>query len=1212
MEHITHFNDDLNGNKHAEYTNFEFVWVKLRFTKQQRTQTQITCCWWPAQISLPFDQETTADHKKITVQLCTARALLETQRKRYVFQFKRERIIPFKHLFSQKNLKIFKYVVQHHLDPLLLTHYNLHWLLLAKRDRKKLQLDQETHTNTQYNSKVNNMALKKRQRVFYRQYKSVVRMAYDAHLKRNAKSTEMLHFNHCIHWMGDETVRYKKAQIVLVKGGVREIVDSTQYKQDMMAIAGQLWWPGVVLNKAYPLCTEDEDDDTVLVHLVKLNIQCTYVRVNVIPITRQWFSDYDHCAPMDDIVKLAEQMLLTARCGYELHAMFEKTITKIRHCSFDDEERCYHRKEWERAYEKCKSYAKKHNKAKKKKRKRKDTNHKKIVMNLKKEIYGKTLTSGAMRDVIIHKKTNRTLWNFCTNKISFKWCIHNAFHPLQLSFYVQEPPEATDQRKQVKQYQQAMVRLSKIQTLKQTFAKNLTHRLFIRQNTEICSDVLYFNMVPLMVISTNCSAIRLHDTLAHQYHALSAHHHPRILSRSSLLPCGTATKAHLARALHRKGWFVIWYLRWIRLLQYHMQCRCYDLCIQIIALLLPVALREFNIFVHETEFIIKCTLFILNHMDDEYRRKKRLNAESDIVYDNHHVHAIHNLLDSFHEDKRRGWKLSCCVGRYRFERINERLDIQKIAWFVKQTHFQSTQTKEVLRDKSNKNNCDVQFLSVLSALLHHKHCGANGNEQNTVLEALNSRSIVSTRSRRKKRKRKARPWDDSQIQRFKKQKLMSVLEDDYAADAEDETDDEVPPVVEEEKKELTFDTKRWEVMMDELDKCFGLNPMNDCYLFVMFQLLSRYKPIVLQNERVMKVYGHMKRFIELQSDHPNGYRYMITFLFKYWDLVPQTTEMLLQQILDYLIQLIHLDPLSRCIDASFCEMNGFDVIKQNVYFGMQFVYIKLMSVMNVIETGEMSLEVSKWKRLRKVSKEIQRVLSVNQEELEGDVKHVLHGILSMISDKNMYWRFMYFNAALWTNDNDLWLLKRQCCVILYGDAHPFIKEENNGRCITDLCVDHLHKHEEKESEMDLMHYGKVCVFEPAICCTSYSLQYSMYCNVLKPLKILQNMQELEGMYYDRTTPWNDKHKHQLFKYKRNILQPFNHQMRTLCFMLYRSVLMGSYSQNVAKNKAQLIDSCWTLMKKLNTMDEFVSKKHLIKNDKFVKRNKHVLRTLQIK
>eukprot|EP01084_Bolivina_argentea_P201254 344039_1 len=58
MEHITHFNDDLNGNKHAEYTNFEFVWVKLRFTKQQRTQTQITCCWWPAQISLPFDQET--------------------------------------------------------------------------------------------------------------------------------------------------------------------------------------------------------------------------------------------------------------------------------------------------------------------------------------------------------------------------------------------------------------------------------------------------------------------------------------------------------------------------------------------------------------------------------------------------------------------------------------------------------------------------------------------------------------------------------------------------------------------------------------------------------------------------------------------------------------------------------------------------------------------------------------------------------------------------------------------------------------------------------------------------------------------------------------------------------------------------------------------------------------------------------------------------
>eukprot|EP01084_Bolivina_argentea_P066369 120971_1 len=134
IQNIMQLNDKLNGNKQQNYNNLEFVWVKLKLNnthknhnnKKKNDKNNIYYCWWPGQITLLSNEENTINNNKICVILFTFDyKQKDLKENNFMFEFKRKCIIPFKYLWTQKNLKIFKYVMQYYIEPLRLKDYNL-------------------------------------------------------------------------------------------------------------------------------------------------------------------------------------------------------------------------------------------------------------------------------------------------------------------------------------------------------------------------------------------------------------------------------------------------------------------------------------------------------------------------------------------------------------------------------------------------------------------------------------------------------------------------------------------------------------------------------------------------------------------------------------------------------------------------------------------------------------------------------------------------------------------------------------------------------------------------------------------------------------------------------------------------------------------------------------------------------------------------------
>eukprot|EP01084_Bolivina_argentea_P167920 291304_1 len=258
---------------------------------------------------------------------------------------------------------------------------------------------------------------------------------------------------------------------------------------------------------------------------------------------------------------------------------------------------------------------------------------------------------------------------------------------------------------------------------------------------------------------------------------------------------------------------------------------------------------------------------------------------------------------------------------------------------------------------------------------------------------------------------------------------------------------------------------------------------------------------------------------------------------------------------------------------------------------------------------------------------------------------VYQNILRLIEDKHKYWQYMYFNSEIFnckTNLNvKLLSFKLQCCCMLYGNHHAFIdtfmlkykqifnpipnefestlkiiNQQNNMQCIMDIC-------DSIKSELgnvnlgvnnkcfDVLEYGKVCVFEPIICFTPYYLQYCEYDNVMEWCKLFKNTNNNKGMNCDCHTPWNEKHKYELSKYKYSVLQQFNYEMKLLYCMFYKPVNNNMYSNGECKSKKKLIDRCWMLMKKLKRMKQFVSDIPLIDNNDFGQHNENVCKLFEI-
>ena len=118
--------------------------------------------------------------------------------------------------------------------------------------------------------------------------------------------------------------------------------------------------------------------------------------------------------------------------------------------------------------------------------------------------------------------------------------------------------------------------------------------------------------------------------------------------------------------------------------------------------------------------------------------------------------------------------------------------------------------------------------------------------------------------------------------------------------------------------------------------------------------------------------------------------------------------------------------------------------------------MRLQSIMNIIEIGDNCISKLKWKEMKNITVKVQSKLSSklslfqkfsspDPENDDKDMMKLSHETLCSISllihNKNTYWQHIHFNlkGKIKTTDLSILSYKLQCCLILYGNKHPFTR-----------------------------------------------------------------------------------------------------------------------------------------------------------------------------
>ena len=256
------------------------------------------------------------------------------------------------------------------------------------------------------------------------------------------------------------------------------------------------------------------------------------------------------------------------------------------------------------------------------------------------------------------------------------------------------------------------------------------------------------------------------------------------------------------------------------------------------------------------------------------------------------------------------------------------------------------------------------------------------------------------------------------------------------------------------------------------------------------------------------------------------------------------------------------------------------------------------------------------------------------------IMEITINISSLIIERDKCWKYLYFNSEILgdvgapNTTGEVLILKLQCCLVLYGHKHSFIERFRqkcqsisyseslrslldsieNTKSISELCeccnnskqpeiAQVVDSSRDKFKIVSVMHYGKLCVLEPVMCLTPYYLKYSSYCKVFYTWHALIKMDDNTGMYWDNCSPWSDKNKYQLTKYKATVLQQLNHQLRILYFLYHQPI--AQFALSMPRSKQKLVDSCWSLIKKLKKRNALISDKKLCDNPAFVRSNENI-------